>query len=143
VSADDIRRMAFALERGGYSPAHVDAALERLEDAFASRERERAIQERGDQAWYAETRNTASEILDRLGRADGQRFNRVGILTDGYNTKDVDDFAMRIVRHFRDGQSLTIEEVRTSAFRTKKGGYQEAQVDVLLDAVVHVMLAMR
>jgi DivIVA domain-containing protein len=50
---------------------------------------------------------------------------------------------MRIVRHFRDGQSLTIEEVRTSAFRTKKGGYQEAQVDVLLDAVVHVMLAMR
>ncbi|MCU1583857.1 MAG: DivIVA protein [Microbacteriaceae bacterium] len=143
VSAANIRQMAFALERGGYSPTHVDAALERLEDAFASRERERAIQERGDEAWYTEARSTAREIMDRLLRPAGQRFNRTGLLSEGYNTRDVDAFAEQLITHFRDGRSLSIEDVRNSAFRTKRGGYQEAQVDLLLDTVVHVMLAVR
>ena len=30
-----------------------------------------------------------------------------------------------------------------AAFRAQRGGYQEAQVDVLLDAVIRVMLAVR
>jgi DivIVA domain-containing protein len=143
VSAAKIREMAFALERGGYSPTHVDAALERLEDAFANRERERAIRERGDEVWYAEARKAASEIMDRLLRPAGQRFNRVGRLVEGYSPKDVDAFAEELIKHFRDGRALSIEEVRTSSFGIKRGGYQEAQVDLLLDAVVHVMLAVR
>ena len=40
VTADTIRTTAFAMRKGGYSTTHVDAALERLEDAFAARERE-------------------------------------------------------------------------------------------------------
>ena len=32
-----IRRMSFSLQKGGYSTTHVDAALERLEDAFSAR----------------------------------------------------------------------------------------------------------
>ena len=40
VSAATIRTTAFAMQKGGYSPSAVDAALERLEDAFAVRERE-------------------------------------------------------------------------------------------------------
>jgi len=40
-----IRTTAFAMQKGGYSTSHVDAALERLEDAFASRERDRAFQQ--------------------------------------------------------------------------------------------------
>src|SRR5690554_5492358 len=50
VSADSIRTTAFSLRRGGYSTTHVDAALERLEDAFATREREQAIQSAGEGA---------------------------------------------------------------------------------------------
>ena len=33
VTAESIRRTAFDMEKGGYSVIHVDAALERLEDA--------------------------------------------------------------------------------------------------------------
>lgn len=50
VTAASIRRTAFALQKGGYSTSHVDAALERLEDAFAARERERAFATTGDAA---------------------------------------------------------------------------------------------
>jgi DivIVA domain-containing protein len=143
VNASNIRRMAFSLQKGGYSPVHVDAALERLEDAFASRERERAIQERGDEAWYSEARGIAREILDRLARPVGHRFDRVNFLSNGYHRKDVDAFATRLTNYFQDGRPMSIDEVRTVAFRPKKGGYREAQVDLLLDAVVNVMLAVR
>jgi DivIVA domain-containing protein len=143
VNAANIRQMAFSLQKGGYSPVHVDAALERLEDAFASRERERAIQERGDEAWYTEARTIAREILDRLGRPAGHRFDHAGFLSNGYHRGDVDAFADRLTSYFQDGKPMSIDEVRTVAFRAKRGGYREAQVDLLLDAVVNVMLAVR
>ena len=143
VSSTSIRQTAFAMQKGGYSPTHVDAALERLEDAFANRERERAVQQRGDQAWYTEARTIAQEILARLARPFGHRFDRVSILSTGYDRKQVDAFAARLTSYFQEGQPMSIEEVRTVAFRPKKGGYREAQVDLLLDAVVSVMLAVR
>ena len=57
LGADNIRIMAFAMQKGGYSTTHVDAALERLEEAFASRERERVVASEGDAAWYAKARS--------------------------------------------------------------------------------------
>jgi DivIVA domain-containing protein len=143
INATSIRRMAFAMQKGGYSPLHVDAALERLEDAFAARSRERAIQLGGDEAWYTEARTIAREILDRLARPVGHRFDHVSFLSNGYNRADVDAFAVRLTSYFQDGQPMSIDEVRTVAFRPHKGGYREAQVDLLLDAVVNVMLAVR
>jgi DivIVA domain-containing protein len=143
LSAETIRRTAFDLSKGGYSPTHVDAALERLEDAFASRERERAFAEVGDAAWYARARHTAQAVLDRLDRPQGHRFNRVSALSMGYNTKDVDEFGDRLMRYFQDGKPMSVDEVRTTAFRIKRGGYRETHVDVLLDSVIDVMLAVR
>jgi DivIVA domain-containing protein len=55
----------------------------------------------------------------------------------------VDAFATRLTNYFQDGRPMSLDEVRTVAFRSKKGGYREAQVDLLLDAVVNVMLAVR
>ena len=135
--------MAFTIQKGGYSPVHVDAALERLEDAFASRERERALQQVGDEAWYTEARTMAREILDRLARPEGRRFDRAGSLTDGYDRKQVDAFGERLAQYFEDGRPMSVEEVRTVAFQPRKRGYREAQVDLLLDGVVGVMLAVR
>src|SRR5690606_614887 len=63
-----IRQTAFRLARGGYSTDHVDRALERLEDAFAARERERQRRELGDAAFNAEVRDLAREIVARLDR---------------------------------------------------------------------------
>ncbi|CAN5143934.1 hypothetical protein BH09ACT3_BH09ACT3_11000 [soil metagenome] len=143
VTAAGIRTVAFDLKKGGYSAAHVDAAFERLEDAFAGRERDRAIQEQGDEAWYNEARRTAQEILNRLGRPVGHRFDRVSLLGKGYHRKDVDAFAERLKEYFQHGKPLSVDEVRGAVFRQKSGGYREAQVDYLLDSVITIMLAVR
>ncbi|HEY5319855.1 MAG TPA: DivIVA domain-containing protein [Galbitalea sp.] len=143
VSAESIRHTAFDMQKGGYSVVHVDAALERLEDAFAARERERGMAEAGDAAWYGRARETAQEVLDRLDRPAGHRFKRVNFLRLGYHPKDVDAFGDELTGYFQDGSPITVEQVRTIAFRTKRGGYNEAQVDLLLDSVVGVMLAVR
>ncbi len=143
LSATSIRQVAFAMEKGGYSPLQVDAALERLEDAFANRERERAVQQLGDQAWYAEARTIAQEILSRLSRPAGHLFDRVSFLGSGYDRKQVDAFSTRLTAYFQEGKPMSIDEVRTVAFSPKMGGYREAQVDLLLDSVVNVMLAVR
>lgn len=143
LTAADIRHTAFSMAKGGYSTSHVDAALERLEDAFAAREREAARARAGESAWFEEARTTAQAILDRLERPIGHRFERVSFLTLGYNRQDVDRFAARLVRYFQDGRPMGVEEVRTVTFREQRGGYREAQVDLLLDSVTDVMLAVR
>lgn len=143
LGADTIRYTAFAMQKGGYSPAHVDAALERLEDAFASRERERVRSVVGDEAWFNEARKNAKEIIDRLARPAGKRFRTTGILSEGYDRKQVDAFAARLNDYFLKGTPMSVDEVRTVAFRPRKGGYHEAQVDFFLDSVVSVMLAVR
>jgi DivIVA domain-containing protein len=144
VNAKAIRTVAFGLERGGYSTSHVDAALERLEDAFATREREVAFAAPGgDAAWYTNARSTAQVILNRIDRKYGQRFARVGALSQGYHTRDVDEFADRLADYFQRGKAMTVDEVRTTIFRASRGGYDETQVDLLLDTVINVMLAVK
>jgi DivIVA domain-containing protein len=143
VTADTIRDTGFIMRKGGYSPVHVDAALERLEDAFATRERERAFADSGDQAWYAQARGRAQAILDRIVRPRGKRFRRISLLSTGYSVREVDALSDRVAQYFQSGKPLTIDEVRAVAFRAQRGGYLEAQVDILLDAVTRVMLAVR
>jgi DivIVA domain-containing protein len=143
LTAADIRQTAFAMVKGGYSTTHVDAALERLEDAFAARERELVQGAAGTSEWLEQARTTAQVILNRLARPAGERFDRVSFLTYGYNKADVDRFSTRLVRYFQDGRPMSVEEVRTITFRPQHGGYREAQVDLLLDSVTDVMLAVR
>lgn len=144
IDATAIRTQAFGFERGGYSPTHVDAALERLEEAFATRERERAFAAPGgDAAWYTRARSTAQVILNRIDRKYGQRFTRVGSLSQGYHSRDVDEFTDRLADYFQRGAPMSPEEVRAVVFRSARGGYNETQVDLLLDTVVTVMLAVK
>lgn len=142
-TAADIRHTAFAMQKGGYSPEHVDAALERLEDAFAARERDRFTARAGQQAWLDEARETAQVLINRLGREAGHRFSRTSIFSTGYNRADVDRLAGKLVLYFQDGNKLTVDDVRTAVFRPQRRGYREAQVDLVLDGVVDVMLAVR
>ena len=55
--------------------------------------------------------------------------------------REVDRFADKLTRYFRDGWPISIDDVRTVVFTTQRGGYRESQVDLVLDAVVDVMLA--
>lgn len=141
LDSAEVRRAAFPLVRGGYVIAAVDAAVGRIEDAFAARERELALSRAGARAWVGRSRNLAQEVLDRLSRPERERFDRVGALAYGYRVDEVDIVAERISRYLESGEPLTVEQVRTVAFRMQRGGYREAQVDAVLDAVVSVMLA--
>lgn len=141
ITSWDVRQAAFALVRGGYAVDAVDAALGRIEDAFAAREREVEIARVGAERWVGKTRETAQEVLDRLSRPEGRRFDRVGVLRYGYRIDEVDLVADRIARYLESGQPITVEQVRAVAFRMQRGGYRERQVDAVLDAVVEVILA--
>ena len=141
MGSADVRRIGFPLVRHGYAVAPVDAALGRIEDAFAARERERALSRAGARAWVARSRDLAQEILDRLSRPRGKRFARVGGLRYGYRIDEVDLVADKLVAYLEAGEPLTVEQVRTVAFRMQRGGYRETQVDAVLDAVVEVILA--
>ena len=75
--------------------------------------------------------------------AERQRADPVEALALGYRVRDVDRFADKLTRYFRDGWPISIDDVRTVVFTTQRGGYRESQVDLVLDAVVDVMLAVR
>jgi len=143
LGADDVRAASFPLVKGGYVVADVDAALGRVEDAFAARERERVVREQGAGAWVEQAREDAQLILDHLARPRRHRFARTGVLTFGYRIDEVDHVSTRIVRYLRDGDALTAEQLRSAAFRMQRGGYREEQVDALLDATIDVILAVR
>ena len=143
LSAEDVRVASFPLVKGGYSVAEVDAALGRIEDAFAARRRDQAIRDGGAEEWVEQAREQAQVILDHLARGRRRTFARTGLLTFGYRIDEVDHVAARIVRYLRDGDELSVEQLRSAAFRMQRGGYREEQVDALLDATVDVMLAVR
>ncbi|MFK4760821.1 DivIVA domain-containing protein [Microbacterium sp. ZW T5_45] len=143
ISAAEVRVASFPLVKGGYAVGEVDAALGRVEDALAAREREQAVRSGGAGAWVEQARAEAQEILDHLARRRRHRFARSGMLTFGYRIDEVDHVSTRIVRYLRDGEPLTAEQLRSAAFRMQRGGYREEQVDALLDATIDVILAVR
>ncbi len=141
ITSADIRQCAFPLVKRGYRIDAVDAAMGRIEDAFAARERDQALSRAGARAWVGSSRKLAQEVLDRLSRPEGARFRRTGRLRYGYRIDEVDLVADRIARYLETGEQLTVEQVRTVAFRMQRHGYDEQQVDAVLDAVTEVMLA--
>ena len=141
LTAMEVRQVSFPLVRHGYAISSVDAALGRIEDAFAARERADVLAQRGARAWVGQTRETAQAILDRLARPKRRRFDRVNALRYGYRIDEVDLVADKVARYLETGDAVTVEQVRGVAFRMQRGGYREAQVDAVLDAVVDVMLA--
>lgn len=87
IDAADVRQIAFPLVRGGYQIASVDAALGRVEDALAARERRDAVAAEGANAWVERARDEAQVLLDRLTRTRQHRFDRVGALRYGYRPR--------------------------------------------------------
>lgn len=141
LDANAVRTVAFPLVRHGYQVVAVDAALGRIEDAFAAREREHALSRAGARAWVGQSRRLAQEVLDRLTRPERRRFRRVGALRFGYRIDEVDLVADKLARYLEDGETLSVDQIRSVAFRMQRRGYSETQVDAVLDAVVEVMLA--
>ena len=143
VTSAEIRRTAFAVRRSGYSARHVDAAMDRLEEVFFERERRARIAEVGEEAWWEDTRQLLSELRGRLGRPKGKRFKRRSIFASGYRRAQVDAFLDLVDAMLQGHGSLTTADVRSVVFHTEWRGYNEDQVDALLDAVIVLMLSTR
>ena len=93
----------------------------------------------GGEAWLSEARTTAQVVSNRLARPEAAL--RPGEPWRSVRVREVDRFADKLARYFRDGWPISIDDVRTVVFTTQRGGYRESQVDLVLDAVVDVMLA--
>lgn len=144
LTAADVRSLAFKMQRKGYAPRYVDAALDRLEDVFFERERRALVREIGEDEWWRETRGLLSEVRGRIGRPRGKRFARRSRLARGYRRSQVDAFLDRVGAMFENREvSMTPSEVREAVFHGQLGGYDEEQVDALLDALVDIILSTR
>jgi len=141
MTSATVRQVSFPMTRGGYQVATVDNALERLEVAMAQREREHSIESEGWEAFTQRMRLVSLEIIARLSRPRRKRFRRVFFLNSGYRVAAVDDFAELILSYLESGAPLNAESVRSAVFSAQRGGYDEQQVDVVLDAVIDVILA--
>ncbi|MPV49591.1 MULTISPECIES: DivIVA domain-containing protein [unclassified Pseudactinotalea] len=142
MSADDVRRAAFDLVRGGYRPGAVDAALDRLENAFIQRERTAFMETHGQDAWMADVAQRATVLYPRLNRPAGERFAqpRRG---RGYDRAGVDAVLDRLVDYFDSGRALSATDLRTVTFASARRphAYDEGPVDAFLDRAVDILLA--
>ena len=143
LKSSDIRWASFPINKGGYSIADVDAALERLEDTVADHERRELINTLGVEGATAEARAVAQDVLNRVARAPRKRFRGAPLFSYGYHRADVDKFADTVRAFYNDGGLLERTDVRSVSFRPQLGGYDEAQVDFVLDELLRVMLAAR
>lgn len=143
VTSAEIRVTAFPLARKGYAARFVDAAMDRLEEVFYERERRSRVAEQGEDAWWADTQQLLSEVRGRLERGRGKRFRRRGFFATGYRVSQVDAFLDRVTGMLAGRESLTTAQVRGAVFHSQWRGYDEDQVDALLDGVIELMLAVR
>ncbi len=134
-----VREVSFPVRRGGYQITVVDAALARLEDTLAERAKQVALAEGGADALLDAAREESRVVLAHVRRPALQRFKRVGKLTWGYAPEEVDAVCDRIAAFLLSATPLEADQVRSVAFTMKHGGYNEAQVDALLDATVEIL----
>lgn len=143
VTSHEIRSTAFKLKKRGYSARFVDAAMDRLEEVFFEREKRIAMREFGEDAWWSDVKQKLSEVRGRIERERGKRFRRRGVFATGYNISQVDAFLDRVSKMFAGTDALSTTDVRTVVFHSQWRGYDEDQVDALLDAVIDLLLATR
>lgn len=142
MTSRNVRTVGFDLVRAGYEVDAVDAALDRIEDAFARRERQRGEERSGPAGWQNQIRGQEQSLRSQLARPDGQRFARGSGMELTYDLEAVDDLCRRIEEAFASGRPLPPDAVRLAVFRSRRGsrGYREASVDAFLDRVVELLL---
>ena len=139
LPANRVRAVEFDLVHGGYDIAAVDAAIARLEDAFAAKEIKFELAAKGEYAVIDKYERIKDLLFSRVERPRGQKFSRVQWIMRGYNRKQVDSLCEHIERHFVAGAPLTVAEVRSSIFKATRGGYVEGQVDAFLDRTIELL----
>lgn len=142
MDAEDVRTVAFEVARGGYDPAAVDAALDRLEAAFVQRRRADHIAAVGQEGWMEQVAERATTLYPRLVRPPGERFAPPE-RGRGYDAAAVDAVLDKLVDYFDAGAPLTAAQLRNVTFpsASRSRAYAEGPVDAFLDRAVDVLLA--
>ena len=138
----EIREASFSMGPGGYDPAAVDSALDRLEDAFAGAERDRYIEQYGEDAWYEQLHLRSQPLRSRMQRPDARRFREpAGVSEIGYRKSEVDQLCRKLEQYLDGENPMSVDEIRTITFATgtEAEAYDEAQVDVFLDKMTEIM----
>jgi len=135
VSSADIRRVGFDLVHGGYAVAAVDACLDKLEERTLKVECDGPARRGGRPSG-----DILSLLRAVLAAPRGARVTRCGLIRVGYLPADVDTYLERLPRALAEEGELTVSDVRRKTFRARRGGYDEAGVDDLLDQVVDALL---
>jgi DivIVA domain-containing protein len=142
ITSRQVRSMAFDPAKGGYDAQAVDAALDRLEDVFAQRERDKLIADKGEEAWLIQIGRISAVLRGRLHRPAGERFRRPSKKkARSYNIDEVDALCDELLEYFENNRPLSVDVVRRAVFSEAMGqdGYEETQVDAFLDRVVELM----
>ncbi len=136
VSSLDVRSIRFKLAKNGYSISAVDAGLEKLEDTFAALELGREVKSVGFFEFQEELKNQRAELVARCNRPNKKKFTKRKFPNKGYNVKQVDELCSQLGKSLETKADLSVKEVRTATFQSKRGGYAEYQVDAFLESVV-------
>lgn len=139
ISSLDVRSIRFALVKNGYSISVVDAALEKLEDAFAASEFKREVNSQSFFEFEEDLGNLRKELVARCSRSNKKRFSKRKYPNKGYNVKQVDKLCSQLGNTLETKADLSVKEVRTATFKSKRGGYAEYQVDAFLEKVVELI----
>ncbi|MCZ2402504.1 DivIVA domain-containing protein [Paenarthrobacter sp. Z7-10] len=141
LTSHGVRSVTFDPAKGGYETQTVDAALDRLEDVFAKRERDRLVTESGEEAWLLQIGKISSALRGRLHRSDGKRFRRPKRNVRSYSVVDVDRLCGDLLAYLESDKPLSVDVVRRAVFAPAQGrqGYEENQVDAFMDRAVELM----
>lgn len=144
ITADTVQAKTFDLVRGGYRTDQVDQVLERLEDALRKAERDDYIATHGQQTWDLKLIGRLEELMGRLERPRTEKFRPATTGVSGYDMDEVDACMARINSHLQDEDHVRLQDVRNVTFSDQKGphGYDEAQVDAFLQAVIELLVVL-
>lgn len=137
----EIHTHVFGMERGGYVIGEVDAAMDRLENAFVAKHRQDVLNTRGPSGWSEELNNQAQTLYPRLSRKAGTRF-APPTKGKGYSADQVDAMCRRLVSFFNGKEQVTAAEIRAIRFDAARGknAYEETSVDAFVARAVEVLL---
>lgn len=143
VTSKALRAKSFDMKRNGYDPRYVDAALDRLEELFYQREKTVLIAKHGRVQWDARAEELGKEIAGRISLPHTERFKRTNLLAHGYNLTQVDAVLDQISTVLGRPNVIKTSQIRQVRFHAQRKGYDEAQVDAFLDAVIEFLLAIK
>lgn len=139
LDASMLRRSQFSLEKGGYRIDSVDAALDRLDDAFAQQEANRILVRKGHQGAQEHLLELKETLLSRTGRGRSKAFTRNSWWLKGYSVRQVDNLLQSVEAALEGKASVAVAQLRQATFSPKWAGYSEAQVDAYLDRLVQYL----